>query len=185
MEPSASGTDTHTTAVLSGTIAKAYAPWASQDLDWLALTALLLGGTLGFIVGAVLCGCECCSKRLHVSWRWCYVARLEDVGPPVRLPSRPPAIATLPTRIRHARAHTAPQRVPTITESVDPARAWNDLRDALGPEASDATLAQLLETHGDDVQAAAEAFYATPRFRTAARPTRDYPGHAARGGYNA
>lgn len=163
--------------LVSSALSQVYEPW-TVHIDLAALAALMSGALLGLAVSAVLYGCQCCGKRLIVEWRWCYTAHFSDS------PTHPPRPAALrPAGVRRA----VPQRAVPTSAGVGEARAWNDLRDALGPEASDATLAELLEAHGDDLQAAAEAFYATPRWRAA--PARSDPVHQnraqPRGGYNA
>ena len=73
--------------------------------------------------------------------------------------SRLPPAALHPSTIPARRA-VAPANA--VTPAND-ARAWNDLRDALGTSVPDLIVAQLLEEHSGDVGAAAQAYYATPR----------------------
>lgn len=156
---------------------------AGREVDWRALAALIAGALLALALKAVFCGCRCCGKRLQVVYRSCCVMSLEDdqpeplmaahprgstsrFGPPplrYQQPgchqSRLPPAALHPSTIPARRA-VAPANA--VTPAND-ARAWNDLRDALGTSVPDLIVAQLLEEHSGDVGAAAQAYYATPR----------------------
>ena len=127
--------------------------------------ALIAGGFLGAVAAAFLFGCQCCGKRMHVIWRSCYVIQVTDCEPEALLPRQRGAPTGIPIHVARMPPRLQQSRMPTLPErgAAAEARAWNSLRDALGPDVPDTTLAELLEAHGDDIDAAAQAYYATPR----------------------
>ena len=142
-----------------------------RSIDWRSALALVAGGALALALQALLCGCRCFGKRLRVTWRCCYEASLEDdresLTAAQHRPSRTPTRCNT-TIVRQSRIPALPRGAPIVRETrsrstADDARSWNTLRDTLGPEVPDATLAELLETHDGDVDSAVQAFYATPR----------------------
>jgi hypothetical protein len=142
---------------------------------WKSAVALSIGACLGLVIVSLLCGCQCCGHRVQVLWRCCYAVRCSRVR-------EAPLLTTAPrSQSRHwvtpqapwlgvsTGSPAAPPRQwwerPDVRRPEDAAdaRVWNSCRDLVGPDVSDATIAQLLQQHDDDVEAAATAFFGTPR----------------------
>ena len=152
-------------AVISDVLTAAYSPLtAHANIDYIALLALICGGLFGYIASVFIVGGECCGCRVVVIWRSCcevrFLRRVLTRAPAARQP--PPTMSNNPFMSQGLQRR--PLIAPIARRSHEPpiredAAAWNRLRDALGPDVPDLEVASLLETHGDDLEAAVQAYF--------------------------
>ena len=152
-------------AVFSDVLTAAYSPLtAHANIDYIALLALICGGLFGYIASVFIVGGECCGCRIVVIWRSCcevrFLRRVLTRAPAARPP--PPTMSNNPFMSQQQQRR--PLIAPIARRSHEPpiredAAAWNRLRDALGPDVPDLEVASLLETHGDDLEAAVQAYF--------------------------
>ena len=151
---------------------QAVTPLVSAQIDYVAATALLFGALFGFLVSALLFGCECCGLSVVVIWRSCMVVHVKGSEREQRLPlvaprsTIPTCFGIRPSMCAHASNSSSIQlrqdrlRGPAMLDLPQADTAvWNRLREAIGPDVPDSEIANLIDRYGADTQAAMQSYF--------------------------
>jgi predicted Zn-dependent protease len=129
-------------------VAHAWNSHVNGSTDWKALAALAAGVVLALVVAQIVApafhGIRQCSRRTAIQLQCCVVVHIA--------PERLPIIRTTNKPGQRKSAQRAEQ------VRASPAQ-WNAMRMKLGSSVPDQSIEDYVKNYGDDVQAAAEAFF--------------------------